>query len=130
MEKLAFARACLSDVRVIMVIMHVRLVESLCQAAMGWIPTQVPFARHVRGMWPCPVVSGGKCRLFLRPRGLVKSTQYWKLLDGATGCSGLSWVEEGGGSSGQVAKSCLHMSTIMRKRDVVDCYRVQFSLGW
>jgi hypothetical protein len=39
MEKLAFTCACLSDVRVIMVIMSVPLVESLCQVAMGWIPT-------------------------------------------------------------------------------------------
>jgi hypothetical protein len=38
MEKLAFTRACLSDVRVIMVIMRVPLVKLLCQAAMGWIP--------------------------------------------------------------------------------------------
>jgi hypothetical protein len=39
MEKLVFTRACLSDVRVIMAIMHVPLVELLCQAIMGWIPT-------------------------------------------------------------------------------------------
>jgi hypothetical protein len=38
MEKLAFARACLSNIRVIMVITRVPLVELLCQAAMGWIP--------------------------------------------------------------------------------------------
>jgi hypothetical protein len=35
MEKLTFTRACLSGVRVIMVIMHVPLVESLCEEAMG-----------------------------------------------------------------------------------------------
>jgi hypothetical protein len=39
MEKLAFTRACLSDVRVVMVIMRVPLVELLCQAVMGQIPT-------------------------------------------------------------------------------------------
>jgi hypothetical protein len=39
MEKLAFTRACLSDVRVIVVILHVPLIESLCPTAMGWIPT-------------------------------------------------------------------------------------------
>jgi hypothetical protein len=35
MEKPAFTRACLSSIRVIMVIMHVLLVEWLCQTAMG-----------------------------------------------------------------------------------------------
>jgi hypothetical protein len=38
MEKSAFTRARLSNVRVIMVIMRVLMVELLCQAAMGWIP--------------------------------------------------------------------------------------------
>jgi hypothetical protein len=37
MEKPAFTRACLSYVRVIMAIMHVPLVELLCQAVMGHI---------------------------------------------------------------------------------------------
>jgi hypothetical protein len=35
MEKLTFTRACLSNVRVIMVIMHVPLVGLLCQTVMG-----------------------------------------------------------------------------------------------
>jgi hypothetical protein len=38
MEKLAFTRACLPSVRVIMEIMHVLVVERLCQLVMGWIP--------------------------------------------------------------------------------------------
>jgi hypothetical protein len=38
MEKLAFTRTCLSNMRVIMAIMRVPLVELLCQAVMGWIP--------------------------------------------------------------------------------------------
>jgi hypothetical protein len=38
MEKLAFTRACLSNISVIMVIMHVPLVELLCQTIIGWIP--------------------------------------------------------------------------------------------
>jgi hypothetical protein len=38
MEKLTFTRACLSSVRVIMVIMHVPFIELLCQTTMGWIP--------------------------------------------------------------------------------------------
>jgi hypothetical protein len=39
MEKPTFTRACLSDVRVIMVIVRIPLVELLCQVAVGWIPT-------------------------------------------------------------------------------------------
>jgi hypothetical protein len=35
MEKLTFTRACLSNVRVIMAIMRVPLVELLCQAVIG-----------------------------------------------------------------------------------------------
>jgi hypothetical protein len=37
MEKATFTKVWLSDVRVIMVIMCVPLVELLCQAVMGWI---------------------------------------------------------------------------------------------
>jgi hypothetical protein len=35
MKKLAFARACLSDISVTMAIMHVPLVELLCHMVMG-----------------------------------------------------------------------------------------------
>jgi hypothetical protein len=38
MEKPTLTRACLSDVRVIMAIMPLPLVESLCEVAMGRIP--------------------------------------------------------------------------------------------
>jgi hypothetical protein len=38
MEKLTFTKANLSNVRVIMVIMHVPLEELLYQAVVGWIP--------------------------------------------------------------------------------------------
>jgi hypothetical protein len=41
--------ACLSNVRVIMVIMLVPLVESLCQAAMRWIPELAYLLPGVRG---------------------------------------------------------------------------------
>jgi hypothetical protein len=51
-------------------------------------------------------------------------------MDAATGCPGLSRVGKGGGSGRQVAKSCVPTSTIMRKRDGVECSRVQFFLGW
>jgi hypothetical protein len=52
MEKLAFIRAHLSYIRVIMVIMRVSLVELLCQMAMGhvvrraWAPVATFY--HVR----------------------------------------------------------------------------------
>jgi hypothetical protein len=119
MEKLAFTRACLSDVRVIMMIMCVPLVESLWQTAMGWIPTRVPIARRTWNPWLHPVVSGSKCGRFPRPWCLIKSMRYWKLLDGATRSPGLSWVEEGGGSGRQVEKSYMPTSTVMRKREMV-----------
>jgi hypothetical protein len=38
MLKLTFTRSCLSDIIVIMAIMHVPLVELICQAMMRWIP--------------------------------------------------------------------------------------------
>jgi hypothetical protein len=37
MEKLVFTRARLSNIRVIMMIIRVPLVELLCQTTMGWI---------------------------------------------------------------------------------------------
>jgi hypothetical protein len=49
MEKLVFTRACLSDASVIMVIMHLPLVELLCQATMGWIPTLEYLLSGTRG---------------------------------------------------------------------------------
>jgi hypothetical protein len=61
MEKLAFTRACLSGVRVIMMIMHVPLVELLCQAVMGWISALeylLPGARGACGhLMSCQAVS-------------------------------------------------------------------------
>jgi hypothetical protein len=92
--------------------------------------TRVPTARCAWGLWPCPVIPGSKCHHLLRLRWSVKSIWYMKVLDGVTGCSGSSWVGEGRGLGRQVAKSCLPMSTIMRKIDGMDCSRVQFFLGW
>jgi hypothetical protein len=48
-EKPAFTRAFLSDVRVILVIMRAPLVEFLCQAAMRWIPALEYRLSGVRG---------------------------------------------------------------------------------
>jgi hypothetical protein len=61
MEKLAFIRAFLSYVRVIMVIMRVLLVESLCQTVMGWISALKYMPSGTRELlWPRPVASGNK----------------------------------------------------------------------
>jgi hypothetical protein len=92
--------------------------------------TQVPTARRAWCLWPCSVGPSSKCRRFLRPWHVVKSMQYWKFLDRATGCSGPSLVGEGGRSGRQVAKYRLPTSTVMRERDGVDCFRVHFFLGW
>jgi hypothetical protein len=52
MDKLAFTRACLSKISVIMAIMRIPLVELLCQAMMGWISaleSLLPDAREACG---------------------------------------------------------------------------------
>jgi hypothetical protein len=69
MEKLTFTRACLSYVRVIMIIMRVSLVEWLCHMAMGQISTLEYMLPGACGLlWTCTVASGNKCRRFPRPR--------------------------------------------------------------
>jgi hypothetical protein len=69
MEKLAFTRACLSYVRVIMVIMRVSMVELMCQMSMGWILALEYVLLGARGfLWPRLIVSGNKCHHFLRPQ--------------------------------------------------------------
>jgi hypothetical protein len=61
MDKVAFTRACLSYVRVILVIMLVPLVELLYQTAMGWIPALEYMLLGTRGLlWPHPVTLGNK----------------------------------------------------------------------
>jgi hypothetical protein len=67
MEKLAFIRACLSSIRVIMAIMCVPLVEQQHQAAMAHILAleyQLPEARAC--IWSYPIVPCIKCRHFPR----------------------------------------------------------------
>jgi hypothetical protein len=51
MEKFAFTRACLSIVRVIIVIMRVSLIESLCKALLGQIPTLEYLLLGTRGAY-------------------------------------------------------------------------------
>jgi hypothetical protein len=69
MGKPAFTRACLSGVRDIMAIMHVPLVESLCQTAMVWVPEHEFMLSSVRGLQrPCPIVMRTECYHFPRPQ--------------------------------------------------------------
>jgi hypothetical protein len=57
MEKPTFTRANLSNIRVIMPIMHVPMVEFRCQAATGWIPILKYLLSGTSGHpWPCPIV--------------------------------------------------------------------------
>jgi hypothetical protein len=61
MEKLAFTRARLSYVRVIITIMRVSLVESLCQTMMGWITALAYMLLGVRVfLWSHLIASGNK----------------------------------------------------------------------
>jgi hypothetical protein len=61
MEKLAFTRACLSYIRVMMAIMSVFLAESLCQMVMGWILVLKYELLSACGfLWPRLIASGNK----------------------------------------------------------------------
>jgi hypothetical protein len=68
MEKDAFTKVNLSDVRVIMVIMRVPVVELLCQVAMGWIPVlkYLLSGTQVLKYLLLGVTPGIKCHHFLR----------------------------------------------------------------
>jgi hypothetical protein len=62
MEKLAFTRVNLSNVIVIMVIMHVPMIELLCQALMEQILVFKCLLLGVhRSLRPCLVMPGIKC---------------------------------------------------------------------
>jgi hypothetical protein len=57
MKKSAFTRVNLSDVRAIMAIMCVPVMELLCQAVMRWVPVLEYLLLDVCGcLWPCPVM--------------------------------------------------------------------------
>jgi hypothetical protein len=69
MEKPAFTRENLSDVRVIMVIMHVLEEELLCQVVTGWIHVLECLLSGARGrLWLRLVMSGIKWSYFPRTR--------------------------------------------------------------
>jgi hypothetical protein len=67
MKKLTFIRTNLSDVRVIMTIMRVRVIELLCQMTMRQIPVLKYLPSGACGrLWSCPVVPDIKCCCFPR----------------------------------------------------------------
>jgi hypothetical protein len=55
---------------------------------------------------------------------LIDTIRYGKPLGGVTGCSGLSWIGEGGGMGRHVVKSYLPTSIKMRESEDVDWSRV------
>jgi hypothetical protein len=68
MEKLAFTRACLSNVKVIIAMMCVPLVELLCEMTMGQIPALEYLLSDARELLlPHRVTPGCKCHCFPRP---------------------------------------------------------------
>jgi hypothetical protein len=77
--------------------------------------THVPTIRRAWGMWPRLVMLDIKCYLFPRPRRLVISILYRKLMGGLTGCPAPSRVVEGGGPDIQVVKSYLPTSTLIEE---------------
>jgi hypothetical protein len=93
MEKPAFTRVSLSNVRVIMMIMCVPVVELICQAVMKWIPVLKYLLCGACGhLWPRPIVPCIKCHRFLRfwLRWCLPSTE--KNLNTATEGPGVSWA--------------------------------------
>jgi hypothetical protein len=103
MEKPTFTKVSLSDVRVIMAIMRVHVVELLCQTAMGWIPVLKYFLLGACGrLWPCSIMPRIKCRRFLRSQlqwRLPGTESPWVRLLRAQACAklgdaDLQWADE------------------------------------
>jgi hypothetical protein len=123
MEKPAFTRANSSDIRFIMVIMHVPMVELLCQAMKGRIPIIKYLISGPRGrLWPHLVVPCIKCYRFLRSRLTWCLPGTGKPL-GVT-ARGISIYQvrlQGGSRVGrQVVKSCLSTTIRMEERTSTD----------
>jgi hypothetical protein len=75
----------LSDVRGIMMFMRILMVESLCQAAMGWISALQCLLSDVRGsLWLCLVLSNIKWSCWPRMSASRSLVQNWRLPDDAT----------------------------------------------
>jgi hypothetical protein len=86
MKNPTFIRENLFDVRAIMVIMCVLIVELLCQTVMGRVPVLeclLPDARGYQRL--CHVLSGIKCPRFLKISALRSLARYWEPPGVATG---------------------------------------------
>jgi hypothetical protein len=85
LENLTFIEARLSDVRVIMAIIRVLVVELLCQAVTGWVPVLECVLPDACGHERLhPVLSGIKWPRFPRISALGPLSQYWEPLGVAT----------------------------------------------
>jgi hypothetical protein len=123
MEKAAFTRENLSDVRVIMAIMCVLTEELVCQAVMGQISVLKCLLSGAHGrLWSHPVMHSIKWCCFLR------SQLQWHL-PGTGGLRGLAARGSGvcqaglrgGDTSGwQTVKTCLPMAIEVRGRFDMD----------
>jgi hypothetical protein len=91
MENPAFIGASLSDVRAIMTIMCVLMVELLYQAVMGPVPVLECLLLDVHGYQRlCPILSGIKWPRFLGILTLRSLARYWEPLGMDTGGLGAS----------------------------------------
>jgi hypothetical protein len=99
-------RACLSNVRVIMVTMCVPLVESLCQVVMEWIPALEYLLSGTHGACGhVPSCQTINTTTFGAPGIWEKSIRFWKLPGGVTRPGSIpSW---GGRRAGQIGGGIL-----------------------
>jgi hypothetical protein len=80
MENPTFTRACLSSARVIGVIIHVPVVELLCQTTMGRLLVHKYLLSGTCGcLLPCHIMTSIKCCLFLRTR--LRGWLWWPWFD-------------------------------------------------
>jgi hypothetical protein len=132
MENSVFTMVNLSDVRVIMTIMHVHVVELFYQATMGRISVLKWLLSHARGcLWSCPIMTDIKYRHFLRTQ-----LQRLFLVLGSLGCDcrGPGYVSSrvmrGSTVNRHVVKSCSSVFIVMGEMIGTDHSRVWFFLGW
>jgi hypothetical protein len=114
MEKPAFTRACLSGVRVIVMIMHVPLEERLCQKVTGWVPVlKCLLLGAVGACGPVLLCQAFNAAVTRRP--CPSGPPGIESLGAAAGDPGLFQTRLRGGSTmgGQVVKSSPSVLTMM-----------------
>jgi hypothetical protein len=97
------SRACLSDIRVIMV--PVCTISGVAMSSGDGMNscTRVPTVRHAWGLWPCPVMSDNKYHHFFSPWHLVKfylilePSGWSNWMPGPISGRGGRWTEKTGG---------------------------------